>query len=854
MLRSSVTIYSSASIIKELVENSIDGKSTSISVETDYTTLGKIVVQDNGTGVDKRDRPILAIANTTSKIEDFQDIETVESFGFRGQALSAIADIAESGKLKMSITTRTEGEKFATQWFVNKHGKQLPPFKPVAGPVGTKIELNNVFARYPVRRKILLKEAKHTVSLIEKYLLTYSLVHDIQFDLTIRYPRKIFRRKYGGNTMIERLNKVYTVQQLKGLRNGTYKDPSGEWVWTYAIPYQESDSKKLLNLLIVNKRPMNNDNPIVKKVVEHFNNLLPSSHLWVISLTVPTRYYDINIEPSKDDVQFTDMSFLFDKFQELLTSIKIKKRVSVIDQLKDHGARQKEGNQLSCAGIGNMNSSPGVSFNASVETNQEKELNNNVDTELRVCLETELENTINMSIDTSFEHSIEHECDSTINTSYETDPGEISQRDLSRYEQLLRESAKCRPIPKRHRMNAKSIASQFISSSIMSTTGTNASIEFREDLIPDCNSNSFGKNMGVGRKQSTGSMRQYAHSTPHITDYFYKSATENSRNEKTNKDTKSDEMCQNASHIESVSERNKRNRTGEGCRSYIHNTDNGVYNGDNEKSEKKVVDNRERSAVIHDALKNKQLINERFTNTRMEQKEERTTTSRFHSLTTPSQKKRLQKRSFQIESTTSTGRSLQAMHRKERNRESRNKQIYPCQKDDEIADDVRERGCSSGWYNTSDFDNGIENRQSYEGVSKEQTSKNKTILDYFQSKNKKQQTDKNSDDRKRNCHNGKTIERNKKEVHSYFNIESQHTAEKTGIKKEEMKKVIKVWDIKIRVDLFARNSWLSDMVEEERNNIIEHVYSHVLQKVGRLQAIRTIEEGDENKWGLIEFV
>lgn len=128
MLRASVIITTPVSIVKELVENSLDAQSSHIYVQIDSTTIGDIIVKDNGSGIDPEDRPLLAIANTTSKIKSFEDIQNTKSFGFRGEALSAIADVAESGSNhRMVITTRTKDEKIGTVWSVDRNGEPILP-------------------------------------------------------------------------------------------------------------------------------------------------------------------------------------------------------------------------------------------------------------------------------------------------------------------------------------------------------------------------------------------------------------------------------------------------------------------------------------------------------------------------------------------------------------------------------------------------------------------------------------------------------------------------------------------------------------------------------------------------------
>lgn len=124
-------ICSPVAVVKELIENALDAGADKVHIETDTTTLAHILVRDNGPGIGALgDRELLAVPNTTSKITKFEDIfgEERGQLGFRGEALSAIADLAESPpNVKMKVTTRTEHEPVAQSWLVARNGKAILP-------------------------------------------------------------------------------------------------------------------------------------------------------------------------------------------------------------------------------------------------------------------------------------------------------------------------------------------------------------------------------------------------------------------------------------------------------------------------------------------------------------------------------------------------------------------------------------------------------------------------------------------------------------------------------------------------------------------------------------------------------
>lgn len=139
MLRASMMISSPVAVIKELLENSVDSGATLVQVEVDSTTLAHVQVQDNGPGISPGvDRELLAVPNTTSKIVKFEDIfeddqqnnnnKKGKLLGFRGEALAAIADLAESPpNIKMKVTTRTVKESVGQCWLVDRNGKAILP-------------------------------------------------------------------------------------------------------------------------------------------------------------------------------------------------------------------------------------------------------------------------------------------------------------------------------------------------------------------------------------------------------------------------------------------------------------------------------------------------------------------------------------------------------------------------------------------------------------------------------------------------------------------------------------------------------------------------------------------------------
>lgn len=141
-----------ASVLKELLENSLDAKSTDIEITIERGGLKLIQVQDNGLGICKEDLPLAIASHATSKIATLSDLEGVESYGFRGEALASIGSVS-----RLELISATEAE--ACGWSIQLEGRdKAPSLQPVAKRPGTLIKVSDLFYNTPARRKFLKSE------------------------------------------------------------------------------------------------------------------------------------------------------------------------------------------------------------------------------------------------------------------------------------------------------------------------------------------------------------------------------------------------------------------------------------------------------------------------------------------------------------------------------------------------------------------------------------------------------------------------------------------------------------------------------------------------------------------------
>ncbi|HNC00324.1 MAG TPA: DNA mismatch repair endonuclease MutL, partial [Leptospiraceae bacterium] len=158
-------IESAHSVIKELLENSIDAKSNQIDIQTESGGLSQILVSDNGTGIAEEDLPLAVKRHATSKIKNLDDLETVLTYGFRGEALSSIASVS-----KLKLTTGTSQNSPAIEILCDK-GEILNK-KNTTGFKGTKIEVEDLFYNTPVRRKFLKSEKAEDKKIKDRIAIT----------------------------------------------------------------------------------------------------------------------------------------------------------------------------------------------------------------------------------------------------------------------------------------------------------------------------------------------------------------------------------------------------------------------------------------------------------------------------------------------------------------------------------------------------------------------------------------------------------------------------------------------------------------------------------------------------------
>ena len=299
------------SIVKELVENAIDAGSTEISVYLKESGLREIVITDNGIGMDRDDAVIAFKRHATSKLYSVDDLFSITSLGFRGEALPSIASISE-----VELKTCYKGEDVGT--YLHLKGGELLLLDSIASRVGTSIKITNMFYNTPARLKHLSSSYAELSQVIE-YLNKMALSRpDIRFKLV--NDEKELIMTLGSGNMLKVINSIYGIEITKKMIfvKGENNDYS---VSGYISLPEVTRSNKNHMTTLVNGRVIKNTY-LYRTINEAYSNYKEDSRypLCVLKIECDPSLLDVNIHPSKLDIKFSN----FDDLNSLIKEVIIK--------------------------------------------------------------------------------------------------------------------------------------------------------------------------------------------------------------------------------------------------------------------------------------------------------------------------------------------------------------------------------------------------------------------------------------------------------------------------------------------------------------------------------------------------
>jgi len=296
-----------ASVIKELVENSLDAGATSISIDVDKGGVKRIRISDNGIGIVKEELTLALSRHATSKIKDLRDLEAIGSLGFRGEALASISSVS-----RLTLTSKPKNQD--TAWQANAEGRDMSvTIKPAAHPDGTTIEVLDLFFNTPARRKFLRTD-KTEFNHIDEVIRRIALARfDVTFSLT--HNGKMVRQYRVAATKAQNSKRVAMVCGQKFVDNAIEINCQHDdmvfsgWLAKPSFARNQND----LSYSYVNGRMMR-DKLINHAIRQAYADLLPPDTYpaFVLFLELDYREVDVNVHPAKHEVRFHQSRYVHD--------------------------------------------------------------------------------------------------------------------------------------------------------------------------------------------------------------------------------------------------------------------------------------------------------------------------------------------------------------------------------------------------------------------------------------------------------------------------------------------------------------------------------------------------------------
>lgn len=309
-----------ASVIKELVENSLDAGATKIAIDVEKGGSRLLRVRDNGCGVDKSELMLALSRHATSKIKNLDDLEAIVSLGFRGEALASISSVS-----RLHFSSKTAQQHEAWQAFAQGRdmGVELTP---VAHPQGTTVEVADLFFNTPARRRFLRTEKtefNHIDELIKRFALSR---FDVEFVL--KHNEKPIRNLKIANTLAQKERRVAAICSNRFMEHAVaiaFNDDGSEhndvklhgWLGLPAVCKAQSD----VQYCYVNGRMMRDKliNHAIRQAYQHHlpDGIAPS---YVLYIELDPSEVDVNVHPAKHEVRFHQARIIHDLITQVLGS------------------------------------------------------------------------------------------------------------------------------------------------------------------------------------------------------------------------------------------------------------------------------------------------------------------------------------------------------------------------------------------------------------------------------------------------------------------------------------------------------------------------------------------------------
>ncbi len=314
-----------ASVVKELLENSLDAGATHVHIALTGDGRKRIQISDDGSGIPAGEVEVAFMRHATSKLQKPEDLYAIRTLGFRGEALASIAAVSQ-----LTATTRHRDDRVGTALAID--GGRIQSKRSVGAPSGTVITVENLFFNTPARLKFMKKETtekRHIAEIISRYAMAYPNVHFI----LEQDGREIFRTN-GAGGLADVIVNAMGLDQLKNMLE--VDDTQADirvYGYTSAPSLNRADRSKIT--LFVNGRWIQ-DSSLTYAVIQAYHTLLMTGRfpVAVLMITLAPEDVDVNVHPTKAEVRFRDPDALFSAVQRAV-------RRAVIDQAQTQTLRSR---------------------------------------------------------------------------------------------------------------------------------------------------------------------------------------------------------------------------------------------------------------------------------------------------------------------------------------------------------------------------------------------------------------------------------------------------------------------------------------------------------------------------------
>ncbi len=303
-----------SSVVKELVENSIDAGSTEIKIELVESGVKEIKVTDDGKGMDHDDAVLCFSRHATSKIIDEDDLYHIHTLGFRGEALASIASVS-------NVTLITSDGGVGTTVYID--GGKIKKVENSDSRKGTVISVKNLFYNTPARLKHL-KSLYAELANTEDYINKIALAHpEIRFSL-YNDSKELFKTD-GSNNLLKCINSVFGINVSRKMLEVSSESDDYQITGYISLPEVYKSSRNSI-ITIVNGRVVKN-NELNRSINDSYHGFKPDNYypVVVLKIDVDTTLVDVNIHPTKMDVKFSNLSDLIELVSNMIKNkIKVK--------------------------------------------------------------------------------------------------------------------------------------------------------------------------------------------------------------------------------------------------------------------------------------------------------------------------------------------------------------------------------------------------------------------------------------------------------------------------------------------------------------------------------------------------